>query len=76
MIEFLILILSICSSFDLFFTKVGNLELESALRVEKRNIRFPFFFIRHTRIRSNAGNRSSLGGYRGDEVRVWTLPPS
>lgn len=34
------------------------------------------FFIRHTRIRSNAGNRSSLGGYRGDEVRVWTLPPS
>ena len=43
MIEFLILILSICSLFDLFFTKVGNLELESALRVEKRNIRFPFF---------------------------------
>ena len=45
MIEFLILILSICSSFDLFFTKIGNLqlELESALRVEKRNIRFPFF---------------------------------
>lgn len=43
MIEFLILILSICSSFDLFFTKVGNLELEPALRVEKRNIRFPFF---------------------------------
>lgn len=32
--EFLILILSICSSLHVFFTKVGSLELESALRFE------------------------------------------
>lgn len=31
---------------------------------------------RHTRIRSNAGNRSSLGGYRGDELESYRLHQS